>query len=88
MESIYTIKLKYSKVIKLLTNGGDIILGRMVLPVAGFETDVLMKAPFGNHINLLGGILMDIQKKFWIWVLLYTIGSWCIAFHILRIVYK
>ena len=67
--------------------GGDIILGRIVLPMVGFETDVLMNTPFGNHINLLGGILIRIQRKFWIRVLLYTMLSWCISLHILRITY-
>lgn len=88
MKAIYTSKFKYNNLIKLLTIGGDIILGRIVLPDAGFETVVLINVPFGNHINLLGGILMSIQMKFWIWALLYTICSWCIALHILRITYN
>lgn len=87
METIYTIKLKYNRVIKLLTNGGDIILGRIILPTVGFETDVLMNAPFGKTTNSTGGILMSIREKFWIEVLIYTIISWCIAFYLIWVIY-
>jgi hypothetical protein len=57
------------------------------LPRVGFEMFVLMNAPFGKIINLIGGILMGIRRKFWILVLLYAVASWCIALYILRIVY-
>jgi hypothetical protein len=85
MESIYTIKLKYSKVIKLLTDGGDNMLGRILLPSVGFETEVLMNAPFGKYIELNGGIPMSIRKKFWIGMLIYCIISWCFAFYLIRL---
>lgn len=68
-------------------NGGDIIIGRIILPIVGFKTVVLMNAPFGKLCKTIGGILMDIQKKFWIGMLLYLIVSWCLAFYILRIIY-
>ena len=80
--------MKYNKVIKLLTTGGDNILGRILLPSVGFETDVLMNAPFGKFKNLNGGILMSIQKKFWIGMLIYTIISWCFAFYIIGVTYN
>ena len=67
METIYTIKLKYNRVIKLLTNGGDIILGRIILPIVRFKTYVLMNTPFGKTTNSIGGLLMSIQEKFWMW---------------------
>ena len=59
---------------------GDIILGRIVLPMVGFETCVLMNAPFGKTTNSIGGILMSIQMKFWMGMLIYSIISWCFAF--------
>jgi hypothetical protein len=70
-----------------LTIGGDIILGRIVLPLVGFETDVLMNAPFGKITNSIGGILMSIQMKFWIGVLVYCIISWYFAFYLIRNIY-
>ena len=86
MELIYTIKSDI-KLIKLLTIGGGIILGRIVLPLVGFETYVLMNAPSGKTINLVGGILMSIRKKFWIGVLVYSIISWCVAFYLIWVIY-
>ena len=86
MELIYTIKSDI-KLIKLLTIGGGIILGRIVLPLVGFETCVLMNAPSGKTINLVGGILMSIRKKFWIGVLVYSIISWCVAFYLIWVIY-
>lgn len=56
--------LKYNWVIKLLTHGGDIILGRIILLMVGFKTDVLMNALFGKTTNSTGGILMSIREKF------------------------
>ena len=67
--------------------GGGIILGRIILPLVGFETEVLMNVPFGITTNLIGGILMGIQKRFWIWVLIYTIISWCVASYLIWVIY-
>jgi hypothetical protein len=62
-------------------------VGRILLPSAGFETDVLMNAPFGKTTNSIGGILMSIQEKFWIGVIIYTIISWCIASYLMGAVF-
>lgn len=55
-----------------MIHGGDIILGRIILPIVGFKTDVLMNALFGKTTNSTGGILMSIREKFWIGVLIHT----------------
>lgn len=68
--------------------GGDIIQSKMILPIVGFETTVSMNTSFWQAYNRIGGIFMDIRKKFWIGAILYTVLSWCIALHLIRIAYS
>ena len=70
-----------------MTHGGDIILGRIILPIVGFKTDVLMNALFGKTTNSTGGILMSIRGKFWIGVFIHTTISWCLAFYLIWVIY-
>ncbi|WP_406536542.1 hypothetical protein [Methanobrevibacter sp.] len=53
-----------------------------------FRTTVLLNSPLGKSIYLNGGILMSIQRKFWIGVLIYTIITWCLAFYIIWVTYN
>jgi hypothetical protein len=39
------------------------ILNRIILPMMGFKTDVLMNSPLGKHIKLKGGILYEYPKE-------------------------
>ena len=64
------------------------ILNRIILPMIGFKTHVLMNSPLGKHIILKGGILMSIRKKFWVAMLIYIIITWCFALVIIWIVYN
>ncbi|MBQ2653208.1 MAG: hypothetical protein IJF83_06590 [Methanobrevibacter sp.] len=57
-------------------------MNRIILPMMGFETYVLMNSPLGNPLNRMEESIMKLQKKFWIWMLIYTIISWCFAFYI------
>ena len=88
MEVLNTIKLNIIINQTLDPKGGGIILNRVILPMMGFKTLVLMNSPLGNHIKLKGGILMSIQRKFWVAMLIYTIVTWCLAFVIIWISYN
>ena len=46
--------------------GGDIIRNKIIFPMRGFRTTVLLNSPLGKSIYLNGGILMSVQRKFWI----------------------
>ena len=88
MEVLNTIKLNIIINQTLDPKGGGIILNRVILPMMGFKTLVLMNSPLGKHIKLKGGILMSIQRKFWVAMLIYTIVTWCLAFVIMGISYN
>lgn len=76
-------------VIKLLIQkGGDIIQDKIILLIVGFKSWISITVAFGKSIGLNGGIFVKIQKKFWIWMLIYTIIIWCLAFYIMWIVYN
>ena len=88
MEVLNTIKLNIIINQTLDPKEVIIILNRIILPLMGFKTLVLMTSPLGKHIKLKGGILMSIQRKFWVAMLIYTIVTWCLAFVIIWISYN
>ena len=63
-------------------------MDKIILPMVGFKTNVLMNIRLGKYNNSNGGILMRIRKKFWIGMIICTIISWCFAFYIMRSVYN
>lgn len=87
MKGLYNKKLNIKTNQALDPNGGDIIENKIILPKVRFETNVLMNTPFGKFKNLNGGILMRIQKEFWIGIIIFTTISWCFAFYIIWIIY-
>ena len=54
MEVLNTIKLNIIINQTLDPKGGGIILNRVILPMMGFKTLVLMNSPLGNFIHLNG----------------------------------
>ena len=88
MEVLNTIKLNI--IINQTLDPKEVIfiLNRIILPMMGFKTLVLMNSPLGNFIHLNGGIIMCIQRKLWIAMLIYTIVTWCLAFVIIWISYN
>ena len=88
MEVLNTIKLNI--IINQTLDPKEVIfiLNRIILPMMGFKTLVLMNSPLGKHIKLKGGILMSIQRKFWVAMLIYTIVTWCLAFVIMGVSYN
>ena len=76
MEVLNTIKLNIIINQTLDQCGGGIISNKVILPAREFGTFVLMNSPLGKFIHQNGGILMSIQKKFWVAMLIYTIITW------------
>ena len=85
---IYTIKIKYGRNQTLDQKVVIFILNRIMLPLIGFKTSVLIESPLGKHIKLNGGILMGIQRNLWVAMLIYTISTWGLAFVIIWITYN
>ena len=88
MEVLNTIKLNIIINQTLDPKGGGIILNRVILPMMGFKTLVLMNSPLGKHIKLKGRIVMGIQRKFWVAMLIYITITWRLAFVITEISYN
>ena len=88
MEALNTIKLNIIINQTLDQCGGGIIMSRIILPIGEFRTSVLMNFLIGKFNYSNGGILMSVQKKFWIIMLIYAISTWCFAFAIMWIIYN